>query len=128
MENNKLIAEFMGYEVKHGKCYSPKYNDGTIAPMQFDRSWDWLMPVVEKIMWDNDIEDNQCTNIAEALCDAKIDRVYDAVVEFIKQNQAKVIRDNWNELQTLKRILIDEHPHTWSVIKNKINYERTNRK
>ena len=44
------------------------------------------------------------------------------------QNQAKVIRDNWNELQTLKRILIDEHPYTWSVIKNKINYERTNRK
>jgi hypothetical protein len=36
-------------------------------------------------MWDNDIEDNQCTNIAEALCDAKIDRVYDAVVEFIKE-------------------------------------------
>jgi hypothetical protein len=49
MTDNKLIAEFMGYEVKHGKCYSPKYNDGTIAPMQFDRSWDWLMPVVEKI-------------------------------------------------------------------------------
>jgi hypothetical protein len=43
------------------------------------------MPVAEKIMWDNDIEDNQCTNIAEALCDAKIDRVYDAVVEFIKE-------------------------------------------
>ncbi len=49
MKDNKLIAEFMGYEVKHGKCYSPKYNDGTIAPMQFDRSWDWLMPVVKKI-------------------------------------------------------------------------------
>ena len=48
-KNNKLIAEFMGYEVKHGKCYSPKYNDGTIAPMQFDKSWDWLMPVIEKI-------------------------------------------------------------------------------
>lgn len=49
MKDNKLIAEFMGYEVKHGKCYSPKYNDGTIAPMQFDRSWDWLMPVLKKI-------------------------------------------------------------------------------
>jgi hypothetical protein len=36
------------------------------------------------------------------------------------QNQAKVIRDNWSELQTLKRILIDEHPHTWREIKNKI--------
>ena len=36
------------------------------------------------------------------------------------QNQAKVIRDNWSELQTLKRILIDEHPDTWREIKNKI--------
>jgi hypothetical protein len=47
--SNRLIAEFMGYEVNHNKCYSPKYNDGTIAPMQFHKSWDWLMPVVEKI-------------------------------------------------------------------------------
>jgi hypothetical protein len=52
MKNNKLIAEFMGYEVKHGKCYSPKYKDGTIAPMQFDKSWDWLMPVIAKIVKD----------------------------------------------------------------------------
>tara|TARA_R100001082_G_scaffold61573_2_gene34394 strand:+ start:746 stop:892 length:147 start_codon:yes stop_codon:yes gene_type:complete len=36
------------------------------------------------------------------------------------QNQAKVIRDNWSELQTLKRILIDEHPDTWTKIKDKI--------
>jgi len=49
MKNNELIAEFMGYEVEHGKCYSPKYKDGTIAPMQFDKSWDWLMPVIDKI-------------------------------------------------------------------------------
>ena len=42
----------MGYEVKHGKCYSPKYKDGTIAPMQFDKSWDWLMPVIAKIVKD----------------------------------------------------------------------------
>ena len=52
MKNNKLIAEFMGYEVKHGKCYSPKYKDGTIAPMQFDKSWNWLMPVIAKIVKD----------------------------------------------------------------------------
>jgi hypothetical protein len=51
-DNNILIAEFMGYEVKHNKCYSPKYNDGTIAPMQFDTSWDWLMPVIAKIVKD----------------------------------------------------------------------------
>ena len=36
------------------------------------------------------------------------------------ENQAKVIKDNWSELQALKRILIDEHPDTWRKIKNKI--------
>jgi len=36
------------------------------------------------------------------------------------KNQAKVIRSNWSELQTLKRILINEHPDTWREIKNKI--------
>ena len=36
------------------------------------------------------------------------------------EKQAKVIKDNWSELQTLKRILIDEYPDTWTEIKNKI--------
>tara|TARA_B110000858_G_scaffold103773_1_gene118898 strand:- start:56 stop:301 length:246 start_codon:yes stop_codon:yes gene_type:complete len=75
-KDNRIIAKFMEYPDlgKEGDFFYLKYHD----------SWDWLMPVVEKIMWDNDIEDNQCTNIAEALCDAKIDRVYEAVVKFIK--------------------------------------------
>ena len=37
------------------------------------------------------------------------------------KNQAKVIKDMWSELQTLKRILIDEHPDTWREIKTKYN-------
>ena len=84
MNNNKLIAEFMGYEVKHGKCYSPKYNDGTIAPMQFDKSWDWLMPVVQKV---SSLCDEPCEldNMKHALLTGDIESVYDDVVEFIKQ-------------------------------------------
>ena len=34
------------------------------------------------------------------------------------QNQAKVIRETWSELQTLKRILIDKYPDIWREIKN----------
>ena len=33
-------------------------------------------------------------------------------------NQAKVIKENWSELQTLKRILIDEHPDTMNNTTN----------
>ena len=84
-ENNKMIAEFMGYEVKHNKCYSPKYNDGTIAPMQFHKSWDWLMPVVNKI------EEYLSANVGkvgyfdECLSSNDLDIRYNAVVEFINQ-------------------------------------------
>ena len=52
MENNKLIAEFMGdyfdsglqlaYYIRYNKVYR-------IEDSQFHESWDWLMPVVEKI-------------------------------------------------------------------------------
>ena len=32
------------------------------------------------------------------------------------QNQAKVIKELWRELQALKRVLIDHHPSTWREI------------
>ena len=36
------------------------------------------------------------------------------------KDQAKVIKELWSELQTLKRILIDEYPAEWREIQNKI--------
>ena len=91
MENNKLIAEFMGYEVKHGKCYSPKYNDGTIAPMQFDTSWDWLMPVVKKcyeteVVVQPAVEGGCSGLITFPLIGLPyMESTYNAVVKFIKE-------------------------------------------
>ena len=82
MTDNKLIAEFMGYEVKHGKCYSPKYNDGTIAPMQFDTSWDWLMPVIENI---DHLQYAPVKGIEDALSTRHIGDTHKAVVKFIKE-------------------------------------------
>lgn len=79
MKDNKIIAEFMGYEVKHNKCYSPKYNDGTIAPMQFHISWDWLMPVIDKCY-----QEHMSKHIAEAVMTCDIDEAYKVIVEFIK--------------------------------------------
>lgn len=76
MKDNKIIAEFMGYEVKQNKCYSPKYNDGTIAPMQFHTSWDWLMPVVEKIY--------QLDSNADFFVSINFEATYKEVVEWIK--------------------------------------------
>ena len=39
--------------------------------------------------------------------------------EGIPKKQADVIKELWGELQTLKRILIDNHRDVWSQIQNK---------
>ncbi len=66
---NKLIAEFMS--VKHKTVFGKgKVYNG------YDKSWDWQMPVVEKI-------ENfgfEFTNT-----DTSIETTYKAVVQFIKQ-------------------------------------------
>ena len=71
MKDNKLIAEFM----------SAEYTGTRVK--DYDTSWDWLMPVVEKCI---NPEDNTegWDNLAVALTTCNIDEVYQAVVEFIK--------------------------------------------
>ena len=62
VEGNKLIAEFMGMKfIPHGKwyhlfkpnedCWQPKGFSIWFANkhLKYSSSWDWLMPVVEKI-------------------------------------------------------------------------------
>lgn len=74
MTDNELIAEFMGVD------HHPLTN-------KYDTSWDWLMPVVEKIgkqYIPTDLAINRIT-IFEP-----IEGVYSAVVQFIKwYNQTK---------------------------------------
>ena len=57
-EGNRLIAEFEGYEtyegygtimVDYGIDEHGNENERTIEDTHYHSSWDWLMPVVEKI-------------------------------------------------------------------------------
>ncbi len=108
IENNKLIAEFMGLKVGiypsiDGKGYW-ETPIGDVSRAEADRlpchqSWDWLMPVVEKIeslsivSFEKNLQedgDYQClfTNGYEILichyADTSIEATYKAVVEFVK--------------------------------------------
>lgn len=114
-EGNKLIAEFMGhslddegyYDIPQTTCQG--YFDKTIpCNLEYNSSWDWLMPVVEKI--EEDFGDYLSTSITGGRCfitnhlsvgpfknmdeifedsSSKIEATYDAVVKFIKRYNEK---------------------------------------
>ena len=109
--NNKLIAEFMGLtnHYNDNSMMVRKKPEGNVVlyvyDLDYDSSWDWLMPVVEKInllddyrytvyiaSMDTKIVDNISGNvIVEIDCKHSIDElrqsVYEAVVEFIKEHK-----------------------------------------
>lgn len=122
LENNKLIAEFMGIDnqiLSTGDIHSwsdapffyitenskDKVMKGIVKYSKYHTSWDWLMPVVEKIESTPrgkyspnnkpavSISSISCSiiyhgNAKEVIADiirpSKIEAVYEAVVEFIK--------------------------------------------
>ncbi len=108
-ENNKLIAEFMGAELDDYEydLYSvPELNpifddvqsgDPTAkhyyepSKMKYHTSWDWLMPVINKII-NTDTLAQRRQNVYGSIT-PDISKSYKAVVEFIKwYNQ---IKEDW---------------------------------
>jgi len=105
LENNKLIAEFMGMQdtdlgwydsVEAMSEYACQMVGGnTFEELQYDRSWDWLMPVIERCLvgeaeQSEEVSNTAIKNIYESICNQDIHFAYKSVVEFIKQqNQNK---------------------------------------
>ena len=96
---NKLIAEFMGaigtpkynpteWDIYITGCLDVDSDDEnakhfyTPEEMKYHTSWDWLMPVVEKIEQVHEGVPQELINLSLF---STIDEVYKAVVEFIKQ-------------------------------------------
>jgi hypothetical protein len=100
-ENNKLIAEFMGYP---NIANDEDKRDYLEDCLKYHKSWDWLMPVVEKIesfIFDENnsynvtigstnyciIQDSNgdSVEIIKDNGETKLETVYQAVVQFINQ-------------------------------------------
>ena len=105
MKENKLIAEFMGFPTQtdvvddrtlayyvgksiiHTDNKDNENDDDVYHPedMQFNTSWDWLMPVIEKVFILSEDEEAWRMDIESGLTTLNIDETYRAVVEFINQ-------------------------------------------
>lgn len=96
MEDNMLIAKFMGAKSgKYGLYWFPDGNNfSNPNRCEYTSSWNWLMPVVEKI---EKIEDVLYIDVStththielssdeiEIYGDNRLDSTYKAVTEFIK--------------------------------------------
>lgn len=71
---NRLIAEFMGasfwefanvWKADTDKCSIAHLLDNCDTPLQFHFSWDWLMPVVEKI---EGLDEDKSVSITDKHC------------------------------------------------------------
>jgi hypothetical protein len=87
ISDNEMIAEFMGVKPTKSelgrKVYHDSHEDKYVGlDLQYDTSWDWLIPVVNKI-------EEECEGVPIQLLNcnlySEIGEVYQAVVEFIKQ-------------------------------------------
>lgn len=90
IEGNKLIASFMGDTKRNLEL------DPNVSGYHYHNSFDWLMPVVNKIrsLYNAtvDVPFDIVDVIAEGCIEANIIQVYTGVVEFIKwynQNKEK---------------------------------------
>ena len=89
MKTNQIIAEFMGVNVitldDVRKNKNPYFSsaDGYLEDnLKYHTSWDWLMPVVDKIEQVHEGVPQELINLS--LFSTR-DEVYKAVVEFINQ-------------------------------------------
>jgi hypothetical protein len=96
MKNNKIIALFMG-DINSLDAKVSFNKNCTVDELQYHKSWDWLMPVVDKIeslnfsieMNKQEEGDYQCLIIkkdilVQTFSNNKIEAVYNAVIKFIK--------------------------------------------
>ena len=91
MKDNKIIAEFMGYEI----IYRPNSNGFIeisdtelcdVDDLEYHKSWYWLMPVISKITKDERYVENEYReSIMDVVPYGNIEDTIKTIVEFIKE-------------------------------------------
>ena len=88
IDNNKLIAEFLGYVQPHPdypkSTYWYKKDESPLTILPFNYDWNWLIQAVIKCKERQFFGSNSLiTRLNNALVQADIELVYEQVIEFI---------------------------------------------
>lgn len=78
IKTNKLIAEFMNERKRNLEL------DNRKSGYHYHESWDWLMPVIEKL-FATETSGNMYKRLNDALITLNINEIYDEVVAFIRR-------------------------------------------
>ena len=94
MTDNKLIAEFMGWDIESLSTIPSnlhpsnlELDNDEVLEYKYHTSWDWLMPVLSKILdlsFQDDGDAEDFYSIRDCVPD--INHTHKAVVEFIKEH------------------------------------------
>ena len=87
-DNNKLIAEFLGYVQPHpdypNSTYWYKKEESPLTILSFNYDWNWLIQAVIKCKECQFFGSNSLiTRLNNSLVQADIELVYEQVIEFI---------------------------------------------
>ena len=100
-ENNRMIAEFMGYEMNTVEVTMPekfrgitlfKHSEGAFTTtifkfgdLRFHVDWNWLMPVVEKITILEEFHEWEFnSSFWDVFCQLDMSEIYNQGVQFIE--------------------------------------------
>ena len=86
--DNELIAEFMGLKEHKGSYYFINKEEWIPdVELEYHKSWDWLIPVVQKI-------EQYCEGVPQEMLNislySDINEVHNAVVEFINEHNKTI--------------------------------------
>lgn len=96
-EKNTLIAEFMGFQKTNigwfdneGVLDLPYTEDNTFDVLLFDKSWDWILPVVTKLFTQNDFwRSDNGMRMNDAILALNLEVLFNEIVRVIENLRGK---------------------------------------
>ena len=86
MNDNKLIAEFMGLVVSDSDNYTSELHTNVDVDLKYHTSWDWLMPVLKKINLQIHPDTYGLWRMINTPTEYTIEEVHAQAVYFIKEH------------------------------------------